>query len=208
MVQTAIISTVSAARVTWPTPQVLEGTHVRLEPLELRHAPGMFDVADPETFKYMLWTPDPWGVEGFEEWIRRRQGDAVPYAVIEKATGKVVGATTYLETNQEHRGLEIGYTWYGAAYRGTVVNPESKFLLLSRAFDDLHCVRVQLKCDNRNERSKAGILKLGATFEGVLRNHRILPDGHLRQTAYFSILQDEWPAVRGRLVERIAAFQP
>lgn len=192
----------------WPPHKTLEGEFVRLEPLDFHHAPGLALIADKETFRYMLWTPDPWGVQGFEEWVRRRQADTVPYAVVLRDTGEVVGSTTFLEMNEDHRGLEIGYTWYGPDWRGTFVNPESKFLMLEYAFEELGCVRVQLKCDNRNERSKAGILKLGAKAEGVLRNHRILADGHLRETAFFSILDTEWPAVRGRLVERISNFSP
>lgn len=191
---------------TWFEAPTLTGSHVRLEPLELRHAPGLLANADPETFRYMLWTPEPWGVEGFEEWVRRRQSDSVPFAVVHKESETVVGSTTYLELNTEHRWLEIGYTWYGPEWRGTAVNPEAKLLLLTHAFDELGCVRVQLKCDDRNARSKAGILKLGAKPEGVLRNHRILVDGHRRQTAVFSIIVEEWPEVRGRLVERIGEF--
>jgi len=191
----------------WIDQASLEGTFVRLEPLDPSHAEGLFRAAaEPETFRYMLWTPEPWGPEGFSEWIRRRSLDTVPFAVVWKATGEVVGATTYLEVDEVNRTLEVGYTWYGPKWRGTVVNPEAKLLLLRRAFDELGAVRVQLKCDDRNERSKAGILKLGARPEGVLRNHRILPDGHLRATAYFSILPEEWPAVREKLVGRIEAF--
>lgn len=193
----------------WIDHRALEGRHVRLEPLNLAHAEGLFRAAGgPDTFRYMLWTPDPWGPEGFEEWIRRRQADTFPFAVVWKESGETVGATTFLEVDETNKALEVGYTWYGPAWRGTVVNPEAKFLLLSEAFENLGAVRVQLKCDDRNERSKAGILKLGARPEGVLRNHRILPDGHRRATAYFSVLPEEWPDVRGKLVERIGSFGP
>lgn len=190
----------------WPPKKTLEGKFVRLEPLELSHAEGLLQAATPETFKYMIWTPEPWGVEGFEEYIRRRQENTVPYAVVWRETNEVVGSTTFLDLIPEHRGLEIGFTWYAQPWRGTTVNPESKLLLLSRAFDELDCVRVQLKCDNTNEASKAGILKLGAQFEGVRRHNMILADGRLRNTAYFSIIRDEWPAVRERLVERVGSF--
>lgn len=191
----------------WFDPPTLTGSHVRLEPLTMGHAPGLFAVADPDTFKYMLWTPEPWGVEGFEEYVRRRRQDSVPFAVC-LLDGIVVGSTTFLELNAPHRGIEIGFTWYGEPWRGTCVNPEAKLLLLSYAFETLGCVRVQLKTDERNARSRAGIEKLGARFEGILRHHRVLSDGHLRNTAFYSILPEEWPAVREKLVERIRNLSP
>lgn len=191
----------------WPPARVMEGQSVRLEPLSLEHAAGLFAAAaDPETFRYMLWTPEPWGVEGFEELVRQRHVTGVPFAVVDQKSGEAIGVSSYLDIREEHLALEIGYTWYGPKWRGTVVNPECKLLMLGYAFDELGCVRVQLKCDDRNERSKAAILKLGAKFEGVLRNQVLLSDGHRRRTAYFSILPEEWEEVRAGLVERISRF--
>lgn len=187
----------------WPPSRTLEGRFIRLEPLTLEHAPGLFAAADPETFQYMIWTPEPWAVEGFEEYVRRRHETGVPFAVVDKSSGKVLGSSSFLEPREEHRAVEIGHTWYAPDARGTVVNPEAKLLMLGYAFDDLDCVRVQLKCDDRNERSKAAILKLGAKPEGVFRNQIILSDGHRRRTAYFSIIPEEWGEVRAGLVERI-----
>lgn len=187
--------------------QQLENEFVILEPLDDCHAEELFTIATPSTFQYFLGSPSPWSVEGFQQLIQNRKQDSIPFAVRHKGTGTIVGSSTYLELNEEHRWLEIGYTWYSEPFRGTEVNPACKYLLLKNAFENMDCVRVQLKCDDRNERSKAGILKLGAKFEGVLRNHRILSDGHLRNTAYFSIISSEWPEVCGQLVERLSSFK-
>jgi len=138
--------------------------------------------------------------------VQLRQEGGVPFAVVLKESGEVVGSSSFLEPREEHKAVEIGHTWYGEKHRGTVVNPEAKLLLMSYAFDDLGCVRLQLKGDDRNERSKAGILKLGAQPEGVFRNQIIMSDGHLRRTAYFSVISSEWEQVRAGLVERIERF--
>ncbi len=188
---------------TWFEAPTLENDFVKLEKLSLDHAPGLLECADIETFRYLLHTPSPWNEEGFREVISMRLNDSVPFAVWNKKTGRLVGSTAYLDPNREHRTIEVGYTWYAPLARGTVINPSCKLLLLQFAFESLNCIRVQLKCDNRNEASKGGILKLGAKFEGVLRNHRILADGHKRQTAFFSITDDEWPEVQERLKTRI-----
>jgi N-acetyltransferase len=113
--------------------------------------------------------------------------------------GKAIGSTRYLDIRPEHRGLEIGGTWYSAAHQRTGVNTECKFLLLKHAFEVLDCIRVQLKTDSRNERSQRAMERIGAVREGVLRNHMIQPDGHWRQTVMYSITVEEWPAVKARL---------
>ncbi|MFO3795968.1 MAG: GNAT family N-acetyltransferase, partial [Anaerolineales bacterium] len=110
-----------------------------------------------------------------------------------------MGATRYLDIRPEHRGVEIGGTWYGVAYQRTVVNTECKYLLLRHAFEDWGCIRVQFKADSRNERSIRALERIGAVREGVLRNHMILADGTIRHSVYFSILNSEWPAVKARL---------
>jgi RimJ/RimL family protein N-acetyltransferase len=182
---------------------------VRLEPLADRHVPDLWDVATPEIMRYMPAylppRPEEWGAAHFAAAVRTliAKPDVVPFAVVERASGRAVGSTTYLDIRLHDRGLEIGNTWYGEAYQGTLINPAAKLLLLRHAFETLAAVRVQLKTDGRNLRSQRGIAKLGATLEGVLRKHVILPDGYIRDTVMYSILDDEWPAVRARLEERI-----
>jgi len=122
--------------------------------------------------------------------------------------GRVVGSTRYMEIRQAHKGVEIGGTWYTPEAQGTVVNPECKYLLLKHAFEDWGAVRVQIKTDDKNARSQRAILKLGAKFEGRLRNHRIRRDGTLRDTMMYSITKDEWPDVRAGLEARIESWSP
>jgi RimJ/RimL family protein N-acetyltransferase len=185
-------------------PVILTGQHVRLEPLSEAHIPGLAVVgADSTIWRYM-----PYGdmsVAGkMEDWVREilsRQAASTdqPFAVIHLASGRVAGATRYMEIRPAHRGLEIGGTWYGQDFRRTPVNTEAKYLLLRHAFEALGCIRVQFKADSRNERSLKAIERIGATREGMLRNHLILPDGVIRHSVYFSILDSEWPFVKARL---------
>jgi RimJ/RimL family protein N-acetyltransferase len=127
------------------------------------------------------------------------QGTDLPFAVIHQETGRAVGCTRYMAIQRQHRGLEIGGTWYAPAHQRTGVNTECKFLLLRHAFEMLGCLRVQLKTDLRNERSQKAIERIGAIKEGVLRKCLIMPDGYARSTVVYSILDDEWPGVKGRL---------
>jgi RimJ/RimL family protein N-acetyltransferase len=120
-----------------------------------------------------------------------------------KEDDRVVGATRYMNIAPHHRGLEIGGTWYGVEFQGTVVNPEAKYLLMRHAFETLAVIRVQLKTDLRNERSQHAIEKLGAVKEGILRNHMVLPDGQIRSSVMYSIIDSEWPEVKRRLVKRL-----
>lgn len=184
-------------------PVTLSGKMVRLEPLALGHVPDLFSVSDPSIWKYMLYG-DITSESDMENWVRdmlqrAESGNDLPFAVIHLGTGKSIGATRYLDIRRQHRGLEIGGTWYGIAYQRTGVNTECKYLLLKHAFETLDCIRVQFKSDSRNDTSIAAIRRIGARPEGVLRNHMILPDGTLRHSAYFSILDSEWPEVKKTL---------
>lgn len=177
-----------------------------LDPLDVdRHASELFSVTPPDCFKYFLDWPEQWEEATFAAWLRRSQQrpGGQPFAVIDPATGRAIGCSSLFIVDGPHGGLEIGFTWYAPSARGTHVNPVSKLLLLAHAFDHHHALRVQLKCDARNERSRAAITKLGAKFEGVLRQHRVLPDGFVRDTAYFSITAQEWPDLRTALNRRI-----
>jgi RimJ/RimL family protein N-acetyltransferase len=130
---------------------------------------------------------------------RQAQGTDLPFAVIHLQAGCAIGATRYMEIRPKDLALEIGGTWYAPAYQRTAVNTECKYLLLRHAFEEWGCVRVQFKTDLLNERSQRAIERLGAVREGVLRHHMITPEGRLRDSVYYSILDSEWPAVKARL---------
>jgi N-acetyltransferase len=185
-------------------PIVLMGKHVRLEPLNEAHIPGLTVAGgDPSIWRYMLYG-EVTSEEKMADWVRdilsrKAAGTDQPFAVIHLASGKIAGATRYLEIRPAHRGLEIGGTWYGKEFQRTPVNTETKYLLLRHAFEVLGCIRVQLKTDLRNERSQKAIERIGAVREGVLRNHMILEGGLIRHSVYYSILDGEWPAVKARL---------
>jgi N-acetyltransferase len=187
-------------------PFTLEGRWVRLEPLDARHAPDLAEAAqDDEIWRYM-----PAVLKTKEEiraWIAAAQaqqaaGTQLPFAIVDRATGRAIGGTRYLNITPNDRGLEIGWTWLARAAWRTPVNSECKFLLLRHAFETLGCIRVQLKTDGRNERSRQAIERIGGQFEGILRKHMIMPYG-LRDSAFYSIIDDEWPAVKQRLVGRL-----
>lgn len=192
-----------------PAPVVLEDARVRLEPLAPGHADALLAAgADPSIWTYLPRRPfvDRADVLAWiaEADAARVRGDVVAFAVRETASGRVVGSTRYLDVVRPHRRLEIGWTWYAPAAQRTAVNTAAKRLLLGHAFDDLGALRVSFKTDARNAASRAAILRLGAQQEGILRHHFVMPDGWLRDSVYFSILRDEWPAVRARLDERLA----
>jgi RimJ/RimL family protein N-acetyltransferase len=189
-------------------PIALMGRVVRLEPLSEAHVPDLTIAgADESIWRYMVYG----GVGGkaqMREWVReilsrQARGTDLPFAVIHLGSGRAIGSTRYLDIQPQHRGLEIGGTWYGVAYQRSAVNTECKYLLLRHAFEVLGCLRVQLKTDLRNERSQRAIERIGAVREGVLRNHMILPDGHVRSSVYYSLLNLEWPAVKAKLEEKL-----
>lgn len=189
-------------------PVVLTGQFVRLEPLTEDHTAGLAAVGMDES----IWEYMPYGAMNNEDdirrWVRtildrRAEGTDLPFVVMHKASGRVAGTTRYMEIRPEHNGLEIGGTWYGAEFRRTQVNTECKYLLLRQAFEELGCIRVQLKTDSRNERSQRAIERLGAVKEGMHRNHMILPDGYIRHSIYYSIINSEWPQVKSRLEQML-----
>jgi len=185
-------------------PVVLTGKHARLEPMTEVHIPGLAEIGAGQTFwDYMLYGNIN-TVDDMRNWVidirsRAEKGTDLPFVAIHLASGRVAGATRYLNIMPKDRGLEIGGTWYGTEFQRTPLNTECKYLLLSHAFETLGCIRVQLKTDLRNERSQKAIERLGAVKEGVLRNHMILPDGRYRHSVFYSILDTEWPEVKKRL---------
>jgi RimJ/RimL family protein N-acetyltransferase len=138
---------------------------------------------------------------------RAEKGTDLPFVVVHLASGRIAGATRYLNIVPRDRGLEIGGTWYGLEFQRTGVNTECKYLLLRYAFEILGAIRVQLKTDLRNERSQRAIERIGAVKEGILRNHMILPDGTIRNSVFYSIIDSEWPAVKMRLEALMRQFE-
>lgn len=190
-------------------PVSLEGRHVRLEPLRAQHAAGIFAIGrDPSIWTWMLRVPFTTLAEAGEliaaAEVLERAGTQIPFAIIDRASGRVAGSTRYLNISHVDRGLEIGHTWLGVEFQRTVVNTEAKLLLLRHAFESLGCARVQLKTDALNEKSRRAIERIGATFEGVLRKFQLTRNDRIRDTAIYSITDDEWPHVRASLLARLA----
>jgi N-acetyltransferase len=185
-------------------PIILQGKYVRLEPMTEAHAPALAEIGVGQPFWDFMVYGRMETADDMREWVqdilgRAEKGTDVPFVAIHIDSGRVAGASRYMNIMPKDRGLEIGGTWYGPEYQRTVVNTECKYLLLQHAFEKLGCIRVQLKTDLRNERSQKAIERLGAVKEGVLRNHMILPDGYYRHSVYYSILDTEWPDVKKRL---------
>lgn len=191
-----------------PHPVVLEGRHVRLEPLEPHHAPDLAAAVAPEIWRY-LDGPPPLSEADVAAFIDEAlavaaDGSQIPFATVHRASGRAVGSTRFMDIRPAHRALEIGWTWLGKPWQRTAANTEAKRLMLGHAFEHLGAVRVCLKTDARNVQSQQAIARLGAVHEGVLRRHMILWDGTIRDTVYYSILDHEWPAVKARLETRLA----
>jgi len=188
----------------WNQPLTLTGKHVRLEPLSEAHVPDLTGIgAGCDFWRFMVYGEinTEADIRGWvQEMLRRaKQGTDVPFAVIHLASGRVAGATRYMNMIPKDRGLEIGGTWYGLEFQRTAVNTECKYLLMTYAFETLKVIRVQLKADFLNERSQRAIERIGAKKEGVLRNHMILPDGRIRDSVFYSILDTEWSEVKKNL---------
>lgn len=184
---------------------VLGGRTLRLEPLHVDHAAGLARVATPDEFKYASIRPADMTPPSFTTYIERRlhYSDWRTYTMVLQENDQSVGLSAYLDVRLANRGLEIGGTWISKPYQGTHVNPEAKYLMLQHAFETLGMLRVQLKCDRRNEQSQRALAKLSATREGVLRKHVVLPDGYVRDSVMFSITDDEWPRVKQQLEARL-----
>ena len=184
-------------------PVILEGSHVRLEPLAKAHLAGLTQVGLEE--ELWRWIPVP--VRTAEEMgayidtalEEQKRGVSLPFALIERATGRAIGSTRYGNIDRTHRRAEIGWTWVAREWQRTAVNTEAKYLLLRHAFETLGSIRVELKTDSLNEKSRAAILRIGAQEEGIFRNHMNTASGRIRHTVYFSIVDCEWPAVKARL---------
>ena len=187
---------------------VLTGRHVRLEPMTVAHIAALAEIGVGQPFWDFMVYGNMNSIEDMGNWVREilsraEMGTDLPFVAIQLASERVAGATRYMNIMPKDRGLEIGGTWYGSDFQRTAVNTECKYLLLRHAFETLGCIRVQLKTDLRNERSQKAIERIGALKEGVLRNHMILPDGRIRHSVFYSILDTEWEAVKKRLEEML-----
>ena len=187
-----------------PQPVVLEGTRVRLEPLALdRHWAGLVEIGlDPDLWRWTLnvcETPDQ--LRGYLETALDEQskGRSLPFATLDRASGRVAGCTRFGNLEPAHRKVEIGWTWVGRAFQRSHVNTEAKYLMMRHAFEVWSCVRVELKTNLLNRRSRDAMLRIGCVEEGVLRQHATSDQGVLRDTIYYSVLDREWPEVKARL---------
>ncbi|HEU4699577.1 MAG TPA: GNAT family protein [Gemmatimonadales bacterium] len=208
------MTTLSAILTTPPPPMAiasctLAGRHVRLEPLEEAHAAALWEVArDPELWRFTVSRIDsPAALDTYlrEALAQRDAGLAVPFATRDAASGRVIGSTRFHNISRVDRRVEIGWTWLGRPWQRTAANTEAKYLMLRHAFEAWGCVRVELKTSHLNERSRAAIRRIGGVEEGILRRHMRNADGTWRDTVYYGILDDEWPAVKARLAARLAA---
>jgi N-acetyltransferase len=189
-------------------PVTLEGRHVRLEPLSLSHLEDLCEVAfDEDVWRYttsVIKTPSDLR-EYVEIALRgQREGAALPFATIDKRSGRAVGSTRYAAIDAANRHLEIGWTWIAPEYQRTYVNTEAKYLMLSHAFEDLRCLRVEFKTDSLNDKSRRALLRIGAKEEGTFRNHMIMPTGRIRHSVYYSIIDAEWPDVKASLTDKLS----
>ncbi|MGE5171753.1 MAG: GNAT family N-acetyltransferase [Rudaea sp.] len=184
-------------------PVTLRGVHATLEPLAETHLDGIrAAAADGELWR--LWYTSVPAPDATQRWyqtahdMREREG-AMPFAVLDNASGAVVGCTRYFNVDAQHRRLEIGHTWYARRAQRTAINTECKLLLLTHAFETLGCIAVEFRTHWFNHASRAAIARLGAKQDGVLRNHQLMPDGSRRDTVVFSIIDAEWLAVKRHL---------
>lgn len=192
----------------WVQPVVLEGSVVRLEPLSSDHLAGLAEVGlEPAIWRWMPILPR--GIDDLGTWLEAAlaayvAGREVPFAQVERATGRPIGSTRFLNIEPAHRRIEIGWTWLAPAWQRGAFNSEAKLLLMSHAFDTLGALRVEFKTDSRNEPSRRALAGIGATEEGTLRRHMLVHDGDRRDSVYFSVIAEEWPRVREQLTNRVA----
>lgn len=193
-------------------PVTLEGRHARLVPLTAEHVPALWRAgSDPELWRWTVsqlrdeddmrrYVEDALGAQA--------QGTALPFATTDAATSEVAGSTRFANADLDNRRVEIGWTWIARPWQRTAVNTEAKYLMLRHAFETLGCMRVELKTDALNERSRRAIQRIGGREEGILRKHMLTDHGRVRDTVYFSIVDDEWPGAKARLEEMLARPYP
>ena len=199
---------ISALNITIPL--TLEGTKVRLEPICPQHAGIFWNIAENDLGEIFRWIPYPMQTpEDFRKLIdqifdEQQRGESVAFATVERASGQTVGSTRFMNIDRANRRVEIGSTWIIPAWQRTAVNTEAKYLMLRHAFEVWKCIRVELKTDALNQKSRSAILRIGAKEEGTLRRHLLTWTGRVRDTVYFSILDNEWPDAKRKLEEYLA----
>ncbi|HYF63642.1 MAG TPA: GNAT family protein [Herpetosiphonaceae bacterium] len=188
-------------------PVTLTGRHVRLEPLAIEHVGSLAEIGlDPDLWR---WTSSQiTSRDEMEGYVRaalagQAAGNALPFVTVEQASGRIVGSTRYGNIDAANRRVEIGWTWVSGPWQRTAVNTEAKYLMLRHAFETLGCLRVELKTDRLNERSRRAIARIGGREEGILRKHMVTQSGRVRDTVYFSIIDDEWPGAKAALEARM-----
>ncbi|HSF31468.1 MAG TPA: GNAT family protein [Candidatus Tectomicrobia bacterium] len=193
-------------------PITLDGHHVRLEPVTLAHVPALWRVGAPaEIWRYLPYTmgsEDDMRAYVEAELAKQEAGLVVRFATVAKTIAQAVGSTSYLNIDRQHRRVEIGGTWITPAWQRSAINTEAKYLQLRHAFETLGCIRVEFKTDALNTKSRQALARIGATEEGIFRNHMIMPEGRIRHSVYFSITHDEWPRVKVHLEALLAAYPP
>ena len=187
----------------WIEPVKLNGTHALLEPMSEAHAPALVEAASDGRLWELWYTsvpaPDAMAEDIARALAAREQGGEMPFVVRSATGGEVIGSTRYCNVDEVNRRLEIGYTWYARRCQRTAVNTECKLLLLTHAFETLDAMAVEFRTHWLNQPSRAAIARIGAKQDGVLRNHKRMPDGSIRDTVVFSVINQEWPAVRNHL---------
>ncbi len=190
-------------------PVTLSTDRLTLRPLSLADVPALGQAASDGALWEKTTTTVP-QADGFEGYVRKAldlqaAGLALPFATVVNDGNRVVGSTRYMNIDAVNRRVEIGTTWIAKSWQRTFVNTHAKFLMLRYAFEVLGCIAVEIRTHSRNDQSRAAIERLGARLDGILRRHMIMPDGHIRDTAVYSILPDEWPEVKARLEQRLAS---
>ncbi len=187
----------------------LQGKYVRLEPLRPEHAAKLWEIAKDHLHELFQWIP--YRLESLEDFRvfnrhvleEQKRGLTVPFATFERKSGQIAGTTRFMNMDLANRKVEIGSTWIAPPWQRTVVNTEAKYLMLQHAFETWKCLRVELKTDSMNQRSRRAILRLGAKEEGTLRKHMVTWNGRQRDSIYFSILDTEWPEVKAQLERKM-----
>ena len=203
------VPSVLSEAVEWSDVPVLEGRIVRLEPLSPAHEQGLWDASrDPQTWRWLSvlqpQTPEAWHAYMEQALAAAEEGREIPFSTVSQAAGRPIGSTRFLALRPEHRSVEIGWTWLHPSAWGTGANVEAKLLQLRHAFESWGCRRVELKTDALNERARGALEALGAAFEGIHRKHMVVRAGESRDSAWYSVLDDEWPAMRARLELRLS----
>ncbi len=191
------------------TPITLEGSVVRLEPIRREHAGQFWEAAQDalddvfQWIPYRMKTPEDFQQAVAKALAEQERGESVGFATLERSSGCVIGSTRFMNIDRVNRRVEIGSTWIAPAWQRSAVNTEAKYLMLLHAFEHWQCMRVELKTDGLNQRSRNAIVRIGAKEEGTLRKHLVTWTGRVRDTVYFSILDTEWPAAKVRLEEKL-----